>query len=102
MKNIFLAVVFALVCAPAFAGSCECSTGYAGGRVVTATSNVVVAPVRVVRGFRYNVAQRRAVRLDQRATRVSSRYACCSAACEAATTDVPCESCEVAPVPTEE
>lgn len=101
MKNIFLAVVFTLVCAPAFADSCECSAGYGSGRVVTTTSNVVGVPVRVVRGFRYRVAQRRAVRLDQRATRVSSRYACCSAACEAAT-DVPCESCEVAPVPTEE
>ena len=85
MKNVFLAFVLALVCGTAFAGSCPCDRAATVTKtVVTTTTEVVQAPVRVVRGLRARVAANRTVRLEARAARAEAvAAACCPAAnCE--------------------
>jgi hypothetical protein len=75
MKNVFLAFVLVLVCAPAFAGSC--GTGNCGSTtsrpVVSVTANVarrvVQAPVRLVRRVRARVAARQCRGFAVRASR---------------------------------
>lgn len=84
MKNVFLAFILALVCVPAFAGSC--GTGNCGSTtsrpVASATVNVarrvVLAPVRLVRRVRAGVSARQCRRSNVRASRSNS---CGSGSC---------------------
>ena len=73
MKSFVLGLVFCLVSAPAFAGSCPCERATTLTKsVVTTTTEVVQSPVRVVRGLRARVAANRAVRLEARAAKAEA------------------------------